>query len=99
MSSPSRAPNRRLRAARESRHESREEFARRVEEAAGAPVDARMIKRWEVNGVTPRPIFRRAVIAVTGRRAAELGWVAADHHGDDDPRGRLAHTIEKGSLV
>jgi hypothetical protein len=49
----SQAPNRLLRAVREARHESREEFARLVEQAAGAPADARMVKRWEVGGVTP----------------------------------------------
>ena len=86
-------PNHRLRRVREERQESREEFARLVQAGAGEACDARMVKRWEDGTVRlPRPVFRRAVVALTGRTATDLGWdvpsdpvaVAAPSHLDPD---------------
>ena len=94
----SRGPNRPLRAARERRHESREEFARAVAEESGLPCDARMIKRWENEGITPRPAFRRAVMAVTGRSADELGW-AAERGVSVERLGHVAEDEEPIAVV
>lgn len=68
-------PNHRLRRVRDERQESREEFARQIQAGAGEACDARMVKRWEDGTVRlPRPVFRRAVVALTGRTATDLGW-------------------------
>jgi hypothetical protein len=93
---PNRPPNRLLRGVRESRHESREELARLIEQETGEPADFRLIKRWENKGVIPRPIFRRAVMAITGKSAAELGW-AGDPVGTftRDDADRLAWAAQR----
>ncbi len=68
-------PNHRLRQVREGRQESREEFARAVQVCCGEPCDERTVKRWEDGTVRlPRPVYRRAVIELTGRPAEDLGW-------------------------
>jgi hypothetical protein len=73
-------PNSVLRRIREEeRHESRAEFAQAVVEAGerGLACDARHVARWEDGDVTmPRPAYRRALEAVTGRAFAELGFSA-----------------------
>lgn len=71
-------PNRLLRRVREDRQESREEFARAVQIRSGELCDERTVKRWEDGTVRlPRPVFRRAVTALTGKSPGELGWAMA----------------------
>jgi hypothetical protein len=72
-----RRPNPRLRTAREhALGMTRAEFAAMVERESGEPCDERMIYRWEEEEVKPRPARLRAVVAITGLSAAQLGWSA-----------------------
>lgn len=90
-------PNSTLRAARIALLMSQDEFARAIREAghrAGTPNDAnkRLIQRWESGTTTaPRPIYARALEAVTGIPIGALGFpattlarVSDDGHGGHD---------------
>ncbi|MEV7684437.1 helix-turn-helix transcriptional regulator [Streptomyces bungoensis] len=91
-------PNAALRAARISLRMSQDDFARALREAgerSGQPNDAnkRLIQRWEAGiSVTPRPVYARALEAVTGLPIEVLGFttpvpqarVADDGHGGHD---------------
>jgi hypothetical protein len=83
-----RPPNSLLRSVRErDLHMSREEFARAIEARTrdageSAICDARAVKRWE-NGTTMRPrgVYRRAIVALTGRTEDDLGWAEKGESG------------------
>ncbi|MER6092916.1 helix-turn-helix domain-containing protein [Streptomyces bluensis] len=94
-------PNSTLRAVRLGMLMSQDDFARAVREAgarAGQPNDAskRLVQRWE-SGETaiPRPVYARALEAVTGVPIESLGFVAPvpqmrvahDGHGGHDLEG------------
>lgn len=90
-------PNSTLRAVRMGLLMSQDEFARAIREAgerAGQPNDAskRLVQRWE-GGTTgaPRPLYARALEAVTGLPIDSLGFpspvlarVSDDGHGGHD---------------
>lgn len=76
-------PNATLRAVRIGMLLSQDEFAKKIKEAgeqAGQPNDAtkRLVQRWE-SGTTaaPRPVYARALEAVTGMSIESLGFSAA----------------------
>lgn len=75
-----RIPNQTLRAVRRALHLSQDEFAARLREAGrriGEPNEAskRLVQRWETGvSESARPIYRRALEAVTGRPYASLGF-------------------------
>ncbi|MDI9886809.1 XRE family transcriptional regulator [Streptomyces sp. HNM0645] len=90
-------PNSALRAVRLGLLMSQDDFARAVREAgarAGQPNDAnkRLVQRWEAGTTTaPRPVYARALEAVTGLPIESLGFSAAaagqvseDGHGGHD---------------
>ena len=90
-------PNATLRAVRMSMLLSQDEFARAIKEAgqeAGQPNDAtkRLVQRWESGTTTaPRPVYARALEAVTGMPIESLGFtmpimarVADDGSGGHD---------------
>ncbi|MFI9245624.1 helix-turn-helix domain-containing protein [Streptomyces sp. NPDC053086] len=100
-------PNSTLRAARMALLMSQDEFARALRDAgqrAGTPNDAskRLVQRWESGQTTaPRPIYARALEAVTRMPIGSLGFpattlarVSDDGHGghdlEDSPLGILA---------
>ncbi|MFD5556334.1 helix-turn-helix domain-containing protein [Streptomyces sp. NPDC127068] len=90
-------PNSTLRAVRMGLLMSQDEFARALHDAgnhAGSPNDAnkRLVQRWE-SGTTsaPRPLYARALEAVTGLPIESLGFpspvlarIADDGHGGHD---------------
>ncbi|EYT79023.1 DNA-binding protein [Streptomyces sp. Tu 6176] len=90
-------PNGTLRAVRMGLLMSQDEFARalrRAGEQEGTPNDAskRLVQRWE-SGTTagPRPVYARALEAVTGLPIESLGFpapalvrISEDGHGGDD---------------
>lgn len=73
-------PNATLRAIRMGMLMSQDDFARAIRDAgqrAGVPNDAskRLVQRWEAGLiVTPRPVYARALEAVTGLPIASLGF-------------------------
>lgn len=75
-----RIPNQTLRAVRRALNLSQDEFAARLREAGrrlGEPNEAskRLVQRWETGvSVSARPVYRRALEAVTGRPYASLGF-------------------------
>lgn len=91
-------PNSALRAARMGLLMSQDDFARAIREAgtrAGQPNDAtkRLVQRWESGAtVAPRPVYARALEAVTGLPIETLGFtipvpmarVSEDGHGGHD---------------
>jgi hypothetical protein len=91
-------PNATLRAIRMGMLLSQDDMARAIREAgsrAGEPNDAnkRLIQRWEAGQITsPRPVYARALEAVTGLPLASLGFsvpvpearVTADGQGGHD---------------
>ncbi|MBM9507926.1 helix-turn-helix domain-containing protein [Actinacidiphila acididurans] len=92
------APNSTLRAVRMGLLMSQDDFARAIRvagERAGVPNDAnkRLVQRWE-SGTTaaPRPVYARALEAVTGLPIESLGFgvpvpearVSGDGHGGHD---------------
>ncbi|MFC8347859.1 helix-turn-helix domain-containing protein [Streptomyces sp. NPDC057280] len=91
-------PNSTLRAVRMGLLMSQDEFARAIREAgdqAGQPNDAskRLVQRWESGDTAaPRPVYARALQAVTGLPIEALGFtlpvpvarVADDGHGGHD---------------
>ncbi len=92
-------PNHRLRQVREERQESREEFARAVLARCGEPCDERTVKRWEDGTVRlPRPVYRRAVIELTGRSADDLGWSASRDEVLNDP-GATGPSVDVDALL
>ncbi|NEA45234.1 helix-turn-helix transcriptional regulator [Streptomyces sp. SID10815] len=90
-------PNGTLRAVRMGLLMSQDEFARAIRQAgdrAGTPNDAskRLVQRWE-SGTTaaPRPVYARALEAVTGLPIESLGFpapalvrISEDGHGGHD---------------
>lgn len=91
--------NNQLRAARTALRLSQDEFARELRAAgvrAGRPNDAskRLVQRWEAGVITsPRPVYARALEAVTGLPIESLGFPAgADAVVVDDGRG--GHDLE-----
>ncbi|MFF0222761.1 XRE family transcriptional regulator [Streptomyces sp. NPDC004629] len=103
-------PNSALRAARMGLLMSQDDFARAIRDAgtrAGQPNDAnkRLVQRWE-SGITtsPRPIYARALEAVTGLPIEALGFtipvpmarISEDGHGGHDMEpapGTVAPTV------
>jgi len=91
-------PNGRLRAVRMGLLMSQDDLARAIREAgqeAGQPNDAskRLVQRWEAGVTTaPRPVYARALEAVTGLPIEALGFqvpvpmarVSDDGHGGHD---------------
>ncbi|WP_093788318.1 helix-turn-helix domain-containing protein [Actinacidiphila guanduensis] len=91
-------PNATLRAIRMGMLLSQDDMARAIRDAgsrAGEPNDAnkRLIQRWESGQITsPRPVYARALEAVTGLPLAALGFsvpvpeprVTGDGHGGHD---------------
>lgn len=75
-----RIPNQTLRAVRRALNLSQDEFAARLRDAGrrlGEPNEAnkRLVQRWETGvSVSARPVYRRALEAVTGRPYASLGF-------------------------
>jgi transcriptional regulator with XRE-family HTH domain len=73
-------PNATLRAVRMSLRLSQDDLARELRQAgerAGVPNDAnkRLVQRWEAGTITtPRPVYARALEAVTGLPLASLGF-------------------------
>ncbi|MFH9012650.1 helix-turn-helix domain-containing protein [Streptomyces sp. NPDC017943] len=104
-------PNGTLRAVRMGLLMSQDEFARAIREAgdqAGAPNDAskRLVQRWESGTTTaPRPVYARALEAVTGLPIEALGFppvtlarIADDGHGGHDLQGSpLGVPVANGS--
>lgn len=93
------APNTTLQAVRKSMRLSQDEFARAIQAAgskAGQPNDAskRLVQRWEAGTTaTPRPLYARALEAVTGMPIESLGFPAGvDAVVVDDGRG--GHDLE-----
>lgn len=85
-------PNSTLRAVRMGMLMSQDDLARAVRDAgdrAGKPNDAnkRLIQRWEAGISTPRPVYARALEAVTGLPIASLGFGVAV------PDGRGGHDV------
>lgn len=80
-------PNQRLRQTRESRNESREEFAaaiRRMGRDIGENVGCskRLVAAWEDGEIAcPRPVYRRILSALLGLSPTELGF--APNNGPD----------------
>lgn len=92
-------PNDALRAARLGMRMSQDDFAHALRAAggrAGQPNDAnkRLVQRWESGAIgTPRPIYARALEAVTGLPIESLGFPAgSDAYVVDDGRG--GHDLE-----
>lgn len=91
-------PNAQLRAVRMGMLLSQDDFARAIREAgerAGQPNDAnkRLVQRWESGAIAaPRPVYARALEAVTGLPITSLGFAMAvpqarvsdDGHGGHD---------------
>lgn len=91
-------PNGTLKAIRMGMLMSQDDFARRLREAGvrdGRPNDAnkRLVQRWEAGVIaTPRPVYARALEAVTGLPIEALGFaypvpqarVSGDDHGGHD---------------
>ncbi|MDH6224331.1 XRE family transcriptional regulator [Streptomyces sp. MJP52] len=82
MTAPTTAPNTQLRAVRMSLLMSQDDFARAIRtagERAGRPNDAskRLVQRWESGAIAaPRPIYARALEAVTGMPIESLGFAS-----------------------
>lgn len=84
MAAKVRAPNLVLRRIREEeRNESRDDFARAVIDAGrlvgepGLACDSRLVAKWEDGDVVrPRPAYRRALEALTGRPFDALGFAS-----------------------
>ncbi|MGW7303931.1 helix-turn-helix domain-containing protein [Streptomyces sp. NPDC054829] len=86
-------PNSTLRAVRQGLLMSQDEFARALRDEgfrAGQPNDAskRLVQRWE-SGATaaPRPVYARALEAVTGMPIEALGFAVPVARVADDGRG------------
>jgi transcriptional regulator with XRE-family HTH domain len=92
-------PNTTLQAVRKSMRLSQDEFARALQKAglkAGRPNDAgkRLVQRWESGEIaSPRPVYARALEAVTGLPIESLGFPAGvDAIVIEDGRG--GHDLE-----
>ncbi|MEW2547553.1 XRE family transcriptional regulator [Streptomyces sp. NPDC047002] len=104
------APNTSLRAVRMGMMMSQDDLARAVRDAgtrAGQPNDAnkRLVQRWESGSTTaPRPVYARALEAVTGLPIEALGFsvvptarVSDDGHGGHDMEERPSLTASAGT--
>lgn len=95
-------PNGALRAVRMGMLMSQDDFARAVREAgarAGAPNDAtkRLVQRWESGTITtPRPVYARALEAVTGLPIASLGFNVAVPNAQVSDDGQGGHDVDGG---
>lgn len=95
-----RVPNLTLRAIRHELNLSQDELAARIRQAgrrAGEPNDCtkRHVQRWESGqSAAPRPIYRRALESVTGRRYAELGFA-----GQTAPAVGRRAVLEAGAMA
>jgi transcriptional regulator with XRE-family HTH domain len=106
-------PNGTLRAVRMGLLMSQDDFARAIRQAgdqAGAPNDAskRLVQRWESGSTAaPRPVYARALEAVTGLPIEALGFpaptlvrIADDGHGGQDLQDSpLGVPVANGSPV
>lgn len=96
-----RVPNLALRAVRHALHLSQDEFAARVRDAgrrAGEPNDCtkRHVQRWESGqSKTCRPVYRRALVAATGKPFANLGFASRD----EDATGSTGRRTVLGASV
>ena len=104
-------PNLILRYVREAeRRESREEFAAAVVNAGRAlgekhlACDARLVAKWEDGDVQcPRPVYQRALAALTGRPFTELGFrqrnaIEVPSPEEFTPERLSLHTDEEGQV-
>lgn len=93
-------PNAALRAARISLRMSQDDFARALREAgerSGQPNDAnkRLVQRWEAGiSVTPRPVYARALEAVTGLPIEVLGFTTPVPQARVADDGQGGHDLE-----
>lgn len=93
-------PNMTLQAVRTSLLMTQEELARAVREAgeqAGEPNDAnkRLIQRWESGAIgTPRPLYARALEAVTGMNIADLGFTILFPQARVSDDGQGGHDVQ-----
>ncbi len=93
-------PNSALRAVRMGMLMSQDDFARALRvagERAGAPNDAnkRLVQRWESGAiVAPRPVYARALEAVTGLPIESLGFSAAVPFARVSGDGSGGHDID-----
>ncbi|MQA26590.1 MAG: XRE family transcriptional regulator [Micromonosporaceae bacterium] len=92
-------PNAALRAVRMGMLMSQDDFARALREAgmrAGIPNDAnkRLVQRWESGTITsPRPVYARALEAVTGLPIGSLGFTVAVPYARVSDDGRGGHDL------
>lgn len=97
------APNATLRAIRMGMLLSQDEFAAAIRAAGdqtGQPNDAskRLVQRWESGQITsPRPVYARALEAVTGLPIASLGFSAISVPGEDVEPGDGAQHIPQAA--
>jgi hypothetical protein len=65
----------------------------------GEPCDERTVKRWEDGTVRfPRPVYRRAVIDLTGRSADDLGWSTSRDEAPGAP-GENGPSVDVDALL
>jgi hypothetical protein len=94
------APNSTLRAVRMGLLMSQDDFARAIREAgerAGQSNDAskRLVQRWEAGTTAaPRPVYARALEAVTGMPIEALGFASAVPQARISGDGRGGHDVE-----
>lgn len=92
-------PNGALRAIRMGMLMSQDDFARAIRQAgvrAGVPNEAtkRLVQRWEAGVITsPRPVYARALEAVTGMPIASLGFSVAVPHARVTEDGHGGHDV------
>lgn len=98
-------PNSALRAVRMGMLMSQDDFARLLREVggrAGCPNDAnkRLVQRWESGViVSPRPVYARALEAVTGMPIETLGFTASVPQARVSDDGRGGHDVEQSTGI
>ena len=97
-------PNGTLRAVRMGMLMSQDDFARALRvagERAGRPNDAskRLVQRWEAGVIAaPRPVYARALEAVTGLPITALGFTAVVPQARVTSNGHGGHDVEPVSI-
>lgn len=98
-------PNGTLRAVRMGMLMSQDDFARAIREAgqrAGVPNEAnkRLVQRWESGAiVSPRPVYARALEAVTGMPIGSLGFAVPVPRASVSDDGRGGHDVEPAAGI